>query len=198
LPSWQAGELTVSVRAGFQKRSIERDLAATPWSPYVVTLQFQQFLDVMKRCAILLSTLALVLMHGAAARADTLASVITPTGVDVQAHLATNDKLVITILPTMDVKLNGQLGIGMKALDDYGTWQDDLPSLLVVDGDYFDGAVLQTLVFDGDGIDMSTALGITFGACLPADGVCILEEAEVTLMREDDGSLGLTLATLKP
>jgi hypothetical protein len=116
----------------------------------------------------------------------------------VQAHLATNDKLVITILPTMDVKLNGQLGIGMKALDDYGTWQDDLPSLLVVDGDYFDGAVLQTLVFDGDGIDMSTALGITFGACLPADGVCILEEAEVTLMREDDGSLGLTLATLKP
>lgn len=152
----------------------------------------------MKRYAILLLALALVLFDKSDAHADTLASAITSTGVDVQAHLASNDRLVITIMPTMDVKLNGQLGIGMRALDDYGTWQDDLPSLLVVEGDYFEGAVLQTLAFDGDGVDMPTALGITFGACLPADGVCILEEAEVTLMRDSDGALGLALATLEP
>ena len=152
----------------------------------------------MKRFATLLAALTIVLIHDADARADTIASAITTTGVDVQAHLSSNDKLVITIMPTMDVKLNGQLGIGMKALDDYGTWQDDLPSLLVVESDYFDGAVLQTLVFDGDGIDMPTGLGITFGACLPADGICIFEEAKIILMREDDGSLGLMLATLSP
>jgi hypothetical protein len=148
--------------------------------------------------AVLLLAGVLSVTHVGVAQADEAAMLITPAGVDVRAHLEGGDNLVITILPTMDVKLNGQLGIGVKANGASDGWQDTLPSLLMVDGDYFDGPVLQEFAFDAEAMDMPSALLITFGACLPASGVCILEEAEVTLARETDGSLGLTLAALEP
>ncbi len=152
----------------------------------------------MKRWAAAIVLSAVAMSQGVIARADDIASLVTPNGVDVQVHLEGQDSLVITILPTMDVKLNGQLGIGIRALYDDEGWQRELPSLLVVEGDYFDGAVLQRFPFDAGAVETPSTLGITFGACLPASGVCILEETEVTLVRETNGSLGLTLATLKP
>ena len=132
------------------------------------------------------------------AQADTVASLVTPTGVNVQTHLEAGNKLVIAVLPTNDVKLNGQLGIGLTPRDDQMIWLDDLPSVLMVQGDYFEGPVLQSLAFDSEYLTGPAVMGLTFGACLPDSGICILEEAEITLKRADDGTVDLTLVAVDP
>ena len=146
----------------------------------------------------IVSALAVWAMTAATTVADDIGSVVTPTGVNVQTHIEAGTRLVIAVVPTMDVKLNGQLGIGFTPLDDQMVWTDSLPSVVMVEGDYFEGPVLQTMSFDPEYLNAPAVLGITFGACLPVSGVCILEEAEVTLEHSQDGSIGLTLATVTP
>ena len=102
----------------------------------------------MTRLKTTIAVLLAVAFLASTAQADTVASLVTPTGVNVQTHLEAGNKLVIAVLPTNDVKLNGQLGIGLTPRDDQMIWLDDLPSVLMVQGDYFEGPVLQSLAFD--------------------------------------------------
>jgi hypothetical protein len=41
-------------------------------------------------------------------------------------------------------------------------------------------------------------LAVTFGACLPVTGICVLEEALLTLTPGADGTVDLTLAAVAP
>ncbi|MBC6439160.1 MAG: hypothetical protein GDA49_01825 [Rhodospirillales bacterium] len=152
----------------------------------------------MKRLLSRGAALAAVAALAPPVSADDIGSIITPSGVSVQTHVESGDRLVIAVVPTMDVRLNGRLGIGLTPLDDQMIWLDEMPSVLMVEGDHFDGAVLQTLTFDPAHLNGSSSLGITFGACLPVSGVCILEEAKVTLARSTEGDVNLTLAGIAP
>ena len=154
--------------------------------------------DVMTRLKANIAALFAVAFLAPTAQADTIASLVTPTGVNVQTHLEAGNTLVIAVLPTNDVKLNGQLGIGLTPRDDQMIWLDYLPSVLMVKDDYFEGPVLQSLAFDAEYLTGPAVMGLTFGACLPDLGICILEEAEITLERADDGSVDLTLVAVEP
>ena len=148
----------------------------------------------MKRLAIIAALLATPLMG----RADELASVRSPSGVTLQAALEQGDRLTLAILPDSDIRLNGRLGVNVEAGEDAPVWAGNLPLLLLGGGDYFTEPVLETIHLDPAALEGPSIAAVTFGACLPVTGICVLEEAQLTLSRGSDGGLDLELAMLEP
>lgn len=151
----------------------------------------------MIRLTLALALLAASLMS-LPARAGELASVRSPSGVTLQASLERDDRLTIAILPDADIRLNGRLGVSLDARDSTTVWGASLPLLVLGPGDYFTEPVLETLALAPAALDGPATASVMFGACLPVTGVCVLEEAVLTLSRGSDGSLDIALAMLEP
>lgn len=132
------------------------------------------------------------------ARADELAALRSPSGVTLQASLEQGSRLVIAVLPDSDIRLNGRLGVSFEAQGQAPVWGDSLPRLVLGPGDYFLEPVLETIHLDPATLADPAAATVVFGACLPVSGICVLEEALLTLSRDDDGALNLDLAMLEP
>jgi len=132
------------------------------------------------------------------ARAGELASLRSPSGVTLQASLEQGSRLVIAVLPESDIRLNGRLGVSFEAREDEAVWGDSLPRLVRGPGDYFLDPVLETIHLDPDALAAPAAATVVFGACLPVSGICVLEEALVTLSRDEDGGLDVALAMMEP
>ena len=56
--------------------------------------------------------------------------------------------LAITLLPPPDVTLSGTLGVAFAPADDNRPWTGELPRVVTVDADYFNGPVLESFPFD--------------------------------------------------
>lgn len=151
-------------------------------------------LDLMIRVSSLFVIVALLLAGPAGA--ESVASVVSVTGVRVQAHVDLKDRLVVSLIPPLNAPLNGKLGVGFASPD--ALWIDDLPRLVRIDSDYFDGPVLEKLAFDRRFLLTSGELAISFGACLEDSGICVYEEARVTLRPEADGIVDLSVAMIGP
>jgi len=149
----------------------------------------------MKRFAV---TAAILLALAHPARAGELASVQSPSGVTLQASLMQGDRLQIAILPGETIRLNGRLGVAFDAADGAPVWAGNLPRLVLGQGDYFTEPVLETIDLDPAALEGPSAAAVTFGACLPVTGICVLEEVALTLSRGVDGKLDLHLAMLEP
>ncbi len=141
---------------------------------------------------------ATLLLASIAARADTIGAIESPSGVAVQASLEGGNRLVIALLPQRDILLNGRLGVSFDAGADDPAWSGDLPRLVLGSGDYFTEPVLETVHFDPATLAAPVTLAVSFGACLPVTGICVLEEALLTLTPDGAGSLDLTMATVEP
>ncbi len=148
----------------------------------------------------LLPVLALIaaLLAVAPARADELAAVRSPSGVTLQASLEQGSRLVIAVLPDADIRLNGRLGVNFETGDGAPVWGESLPRLVLGPGDYFTEPVLETIHLDPAALEQAAQATVTFGACLPVTGICVLEEALLTLTRGSDGGLDLSVAMLEP
>ncbi len=131
------------------------------------------------------------------ATGDDGGAIVTPTGVSVRTHIEAGSRLVVSVVPASGVRLNGRLGVGFALRDGPAIWIGELPSVVTIEGDYFERPVLHALAFDPDRLEEASRLAIVFGACLPASGVCVLEEAEVTLERRG-GAIVPTLALVEP
>lgn len=142
--------------------------------------------------ALLVSALA------APAAADDIAAFTSSSGVAVQAAVEGGDRLVVTIVPEGGVRLNGRLGVSFEAGEGSAAWGDTLPLTVFGEGDYFLDPVLETLPLDAAGLAFSSTIAVTFGSCLPETNICVLEEAAITLVREDSGTLSVTVASLAP
>ena len=151
----------------------------------------------MTRLALALALVAACLT-ALPARAGELASVRSPSGVTLQASLEREDRLTIEILPDADIRLNGRLGVSLEATDGSAVWGTSLPLLILGEGDYFGEPVLETLHLAPAALEDPSGASLTFGACLPVTGICVLEEATLTLSRAPDGTLALSLAMLEP
>jgi len=116
----------------------------------------------------------------------------------VQASIEGGDRLSVAIVPFDGVLLNGRLGVSFTAVTRAEAWPDDLPRLVLGPGDYFDGAVLETLALAPGGPDAPASIAVMFGSCLPVSGICVLEETEITVRRDDDGKLSVALAMMEP
>ena len=138
-----------------------------------------------------LLVLAASLLPPGPAPADDVAGVVSATGVRLQAHVDSADRLVVALVPPETAPLNGKLGVGFASPDE--VWITDLPLVVKAETDYFDGAVLEKLAFDPRRLDTPAVLAVTFGACLEDSGICVVEEAEVTLRRAQDGGVDLAL-----
>jgi hypothetical protein len=102
------------------------------------------------------------------------------------------------VLPDSDIRLNGRLGVNFEAREDAPVWGGSLPRLVLGPGDYFLDPVLETIHLDAAALAGPAAATVVFGACLPVSGICVLEEALVTVSRGADGDLDLNLAMLEP
>ncbi len=150
----------------------------------------------MKRAGRLIILAALLLAGPAGA--ESVAVMVSATGVRVETHVDTKDRLVIALIPPLDAPLNGKLGIGFASPDDRAIWIDELPRVMKVESEYFNGPVLQKLAFDRQLLATPAVLAITFGACLEESGICVLEEAEVTLSPVSDGTVDLAVVMIGP
>ena len=150
----------------------------------------------MKRAGRLL-VLAVLLLAGPAV-AESVATLVSATGVRIETHVDQKDQLVIALIPPLEAPLNGKLGIGFSSPDDGAIWIDELPRVVTVESEYFDGPVLEKLAFDRQFLVTPALLAITFGACLEESGICVLEEAEVTLSPLSDGTVDLAAAMIGP
>lgn len=150
----------------------------------------------MKRAGRLL-VLAVLLLAGPAG-AESFATLVSATGVRIETHVDQKDQLVIALIPPLEAPLNGKLGVGFSSPDDGAIWIDELPRVVTVESEYFDGPVLEKLAFDRQFLVTPALLAITFGACLEESGICVLEEAEVTLSPLSDGTVDLAAAMIGP
>ncbi len=150
----------------------------------------------MKRAGRLI-ILATLLLAGPAG-AESVAMLVSATGVRVESHVDLKNRLVIALIPPLGAPLNGKLGIGFSSPDDRAIWIDELPRVVTIESEYFDGPVLEKLAFDRQLLATPAVLAITFGACLEESGICVLEEAEVTLSPASDGTVELAIAMIGP
>lgn len=133
-----------------------------------------------------------------AASAAESASLVTPTGVIVRAHVEAGSRLVVEVVPARGANLNGRLGVAFAPRDAGTVWIGETPRVVTAEGDYFDGPVLHALSFDPGRLKETARLGVAFGACLPMSGLCVPAEAEIVLERRGGDVVVSTLASVEP
>jgi hypothetical protein len=144
-----------------------------------------------------LAVATLLASAGLPARAGDIAAITSATGVAVEASVEGGNRLVISVVPGAETRLNGHLGVGLSAGDGSAIWSDPLPRTTLADRDYFAGAVLETVHFDPRSLTAPATLGISYGACLATTDICVYEEAVVTLTPGGNGP-DVTLSALQP
>jgi hypothetical protein len=133
----------------------------------------------------------------AMAASHDVASMASPAGMEVEAWIETEGRLVIGITPGDGVKLNGPLGVAISAETD-GPWSEDLPLLITGDGEYFTAPFSETISFDPAQMNQPTALSLEYGVCQVAMAICVFEETEITVHPNADGSTGISLTNVAP
>jgi hypothetical protein len=135
-------------------------------------------------------------LQGAAFAYDA-ATLASPAGMQVQAWIEGDDRLVIGITPADGVKLNGALGVAISA-DQADPWVEGLPLVITDEGEYFEAPFSETVSFDPDRLDAPTTLTLEYGACQIAMSICVFEETEILVHPNGGGTPDLTLTTVVP
>ncbi len=146
----------------------------------------------MKRLA-----LVMLLLAGGASAGEP-ATAVSAAGVVLEARVEAPGRLLITLDPPAGALLSGTLGVAYAPLADGSAWLDGLPGTVTAGSEYFDGPVRGTIAFSRQRLAGTAALGVTFGACLLDQGVCVLEEAMVSLEAADDGTVDIAVAMRDP
>ena len=133
---------------------------------------------------------------GLAAAYD-VTSLASPAGMQVEAWIEGDNRLVIGIIPSDGVKLNGMLGVAITA-EAAEPWSEQLPILVTEDGEYFKAPFSQTVSFDPEQLNQPTALSIEYGTCQVAMAICVFEQTDITVHPNADGSTGLSLTNIAP
>ncbi len=142
------------------------------------------------------AAIAAVGLPGLASAYD-VASLASPAGMQVEAWIEGDNRLVIGITPSDGTKLNGQLGVAISAAS-AEPWAEELPLLVTDEGEYFEFPFSETVSFDPQRLDEPTALSVEFGTCQLAMAICVFEETEITVHPNADGSTGLSLTNVTP
>ena len=143
----------------------------------------------MKRVVAILA----VLIAMSPALVDGVTGVLSATAVRIEAYVNQGRTLAIALLPPPDVTLSGTLGVAFAPADDSRPWTGELPRVVTVDADYFDGPVLETFPFDRSRLRQPAAIAVTFGACFSEARICVLEEALVTISPATDGDVDVAI-----
>ncbi len=128
------------------------------------------------------------------ALAGGVTGVLSATAVKIEAYVSQGATLAISLLPPPDVTLSGTLGVAFAPANDSSPWTDELPRLVRVDADHFDGPVLETFSFDRSRLHQPAAIAVTFGACLSEAQICVLEETLITISPATDGDVDVAIA----
>ena len=134
-----------------------------------------------------------VLISMAPALAGGVTGVLSATAVKIEAYVNQGRTLAITLLPPPEVTLSGTLGVAFAPADDSRPWTGELPRVVTVDADYFDGPVLETFSFDRSSLHQPAAIAVTFGACFSEARICVLEEALITISPATDGGVDVAI-----
>lgn len=143
----------------------------------------------MKRVVAILA----VLISMSPTLAGGVTGVLSATAVKIEAYVNQGRTLAITLLPPPDVTLSGTLGVAFAPADDSRPWTGELPRVVTVDADYFDGPVLETFSFDRNRLRQPAAIAVTFGACFSEARICVLEEALVKISPATDGNVDVAI-----
>ena len=135
-----------------------------------------------------------VLISMAPALAGGATGILSTTMVRIEASVDRGRTLAISLLPPPDVTLSGTLGVAFAPADEGTPWTDQLPRLVRVEADYFDGPVLETFSFDRTRLHQPAAITVIFGACLSEAQICILEETLITISPAADGDVDVAIA----
>ncbi len=148
----------------------------------------------MKRVLPLLA----VLLAMSPVAAGSVTGILSATAVRIEAYVNQGRTLAIALLPPPEVTLSGTLGVAFAPADDSQPWTDNLPRVVTVDADYFDGPVLETFPFDRNRLHQPAAMAVTFGACIGEARICVLEEALITISPTTDGDVDVAIALIGP
>ncbi|MEM7120675.1 MAG: hypothetical protein AAF563_05315 [Pseudomonadota bacterium] len=141
--------------------------------------------------------LATGLILSGPALAYDVTSLASPGGMQVEAWIEGDNRLVIGLIPNDGNKLNGQLGVAISA-EASDAWNQDLPLVVTEDGDYFEFPFSETVSFDPDALSEPTALSVEYGTCQLAAAICVFEETEVTVHPGEDGAPWVSLSNVMP
>ena len=143
----------------------------------------------MKRVIAILA----VLIAMSPAVAGGVTGVLSATAVRIEAYVNQGRTLAISLLPPPEVTLSGTLGVAFAPADDRRPWTGELPRVVTVDADYFDGPILETFSFDRSRLREPAAIAVTFGACFSEARICVLEEALITISPATDGDVDVAI-----
>lgn len=143
----------------------------------------------MKRIVAILA----VLIAMSPALAGGVTGVLSATAVRIEAYVNHGRTLAIALLPPPEVTLSGTLGVAFAPADDSRPWTGELPRVVTVDADYFDGPILETFSFDRSRLRQPAAIAVTFGACFSEARICVLEEALITISPATDGDVDVAI-----
>jgi len=144
-----------------------------------------------------LTALTLPVMAASYDVASEVASMASPAGMQVEAWIESDGRLVIGITPGDGVKLNAPLGVAISAAT-AEPWSEELPLLITEDGEYFTAPFSETISFDPARLNEPTALSLEYGACQLAMAICVFEQTEITVHPNADGTTGVSLTTVVP
>ena len=125
------------------------------------------------------------------------ASLASPAGMQVEAWIEGDNRLVIGLTAPDGIKLNGQLGVAIssKAAD---PWDEELPLVVTDEGDYFEFPFSETVSFDPAQLNEPSTLVVEYGTCQIAAAICVFEETEVVIHPADDGAPWVSLTNVMP
>ncbi len=139
-----------------------------------------------------------VLIAMSPALAGSVTGVLSATSVRIEAYVNQGRTLAIALLPPPEVTLSGTLGVAFAPAEDGRPWTGELPRVVRVDADYFDGPVLETFPFDRGRLHQPAAIAVTFGACIGEARICVLEEALITISPATEGHVDVAIALIEP
>ncbi|MCE2519719.1 MAG: hypothetical protein J4G15_07825 [Alphaproteobacteria bacterium] len=139
-----------------------------------------------------------VLIAMSPALAGSVTGVLSATSVRIEAYVNQGRTLAIALLPPPEVTLSGTLGVAFAPAEDGRPWTGELPRVVRVDADYFDGPVLETFPFDRGRLHQPAAIAVTFGACIGEARICVLEEALITISPATEGHVDVAIALIGP
>lgn len=145
--------------------------------------------------AALLTAMGLTL--SAPALAYEVTSLASPGGVQVEAWIEGDNRLVIGLIPNDGNKLNGQLGVAISA-EASDTWDEELPLVVTEDGDYFEFPFSETVSFDPEQLNEPSTLSVEYGTCQLAAAICIFEETEIVIHPAEGGAPWVSLTNVMP
>ncbi len=124
-------------------------------------------------------------------------SIASPGGMQVEAWIEGDNRLVIGLIPGDGTKLNGQLGVAIsgKASD---AWDQELPLVVTEEGDYFEFPFSETVSFDPTALNEPSTLSVEYGTCQLAAAICIFEETEIVVHPAEDGAPWVSLTNVMP